>query len=111
MTVYERVAALCKERNISFRQMERNCGLGNSTSSRWKNGYPSGDALIKLSAYFGVSSDYLLGMEEIKKENSIISDAAIRMYNRPALAELVNDLDKLSDDKIQKVLDLVKMLK
>lgn len=67
MSIYERITAMCADKGISIRQLEREIGMSNGSSSRWKNGTPNGEALIKLSAYFNVSTDFILGIEEIKK--------------------------------------------
>ena len=43
----------------------RELGFSNATATHWKNGTtPNGEALIKLSKYFGVSTDWLLGLAE-----------------------------------------------
>lgn len=44
----------------------RELGFSNATATHWKNGStPNGEALIKLSQYFGVSTDFLLGLEQL----------------------------------------------
>lgn len=59
---YDRFVGLCKERGVSPSAVMVSIGLNKSNATFWKNGsIPKGDTLQKLSDYFGVSVDYLLG--------------------------------------------------
>ena len=57
-----RIMSLMKQNNINAKELEVNSGLPNGSINAWKNsrGKPSADALIKLSNYLNVSTDYLL---------------------------------------------------
>ncbi|MCL2253863.1 MAG: helix-turn-helix transcriptional regulator [Lachnospiraceae bacterium] len=61
--LYERIALLCQERDITVRALERLCGFGNATIIKWNQKIPSGERLIKVADYFNVSVDYILGRE------------------------------------------------
>ena len=56
----DKLAAMCKERGISFRKLEKECGLGNGTIARWKTSSPSVANLKAVADYFGVTVDELL---------------------------------------------------
>lgn len=66
---YENVTKLCGVKGISLTSLlhdELHMSTGNIT--RWKNGtIPNGETLSKIAAYFGVSTDYLLGNEQKEK--------------------------------------------
>lgn len=64
MTLLDRVKMLCKEKGISQGKMEKEIGISNGASSKWKTSSPSMEILNKLSSYFGVSVDYLMNGEE-----------------------------------------------
>ena len=56
----DKLAAMCKERGISFRKLEKECGMGNGTIARWKTSSPSVANLKAVADYFGVTVDELL---------------------------------------------------
>ena len=65
---YDIVNNLCKARKTTITKMSEDIGLSNPAATSWKKGAgPKASTLEKISAYFGVSTDYLLGKEEIKK--------------------------------------------
>ena len=65
---YDIVNNLCKARKTTITKMSEEIGLSNAAATSWKKGaIPKASTLEKISAYFGVSTDYLLGKEDIKK--------------------------------------------
>lgn len=60
---------LRKERGISMKKLGEYVGVSESTISLYETGKhePSKEMLLKFADFFGVSVDYLLGREEIKK--------------------------------------------
>lgn len=59
---FERLQSLCDSQNIDISNALRNLNLSTSKGTAWKKGsIPSGTILLKLAAYFHVSTDYLLG--------------------------------------------------
>lgn len=65
---YDIVNGLCKERKTTITKMSEEIGLSNAAATSWKKGAtPKSSTLQKISEYFGVSTDYLLGKEENKK--------------------------------------------
>lgn len=58
---------LCNEIGKSVTGVTRELGFSNGTMSQWKNGsFPTGDRLLKIADYFGVTVDYLLRGDEAK---------------------------------------------
>lgn len=65
---YEIVNNLCKARKISITRMAEEIGLSNAAPTSWRRGsIPKLGTLTKISEYFNVSVEYLLGNEQ-KKE-------------------------------------------
>lgn len=55
---------LCKEKKVTQRQALIDMGLSRSSTQKWERGIPTAPALKKISDYFGVSVDFLLGNEK-----------------------------------------------
>ena len=69
MTFWERFYALCIENKTKPNPVASKIGIPSGTITGWKAGAnPSTVHLQKLSGFFDVSVDYLLGNTEIKKE-------------------------------------------
>jgi len=62
----ERLKELKNERRLSNIVLGKNVGIDNSTICRWEKGENDikGDHLIRLATFFGVTTDYLLGIED-----------------------------------------------
>lgn len=63
----DRILDLIKQRNITEYRVAKDLGFSFSAFTLWKSGKnsPSTEALIKMAKYFGVTVDYLLGLEEM----------------------------------------------
>ena len=62
----ERFKELRKDNNLSTEKLGKELNVSNSTITRWENGVivPSIDHLYNIAKFFGVSADYLLGLED-----------------------------------------------
>ena len=62
----ERLKELRQEKDISQETLAKELGVGNGTISLWENGKrePKLSNLILIAEYFGVSIDYLAGLED-----------------------------------------------
>ena len=86
----ERILNLLEQSGESARKVEVNAGLSNASFQAWRNGRnkPSADAIIKLAKYFGVSTDYLLGLSEERTASTTPSLSS----NEQELLHLFNKL-------------------
>lgn len=66
MSIVENIRWLCKQQNISIPKLEKELGFGNGAIYNWDKSSPSVDKLQKVADYFQVSTDYLLGRDEIQ---------------------------------------------
>lgn len=59
-----------KLHNMSQSELAKILDLDRTTIGKWENGksFPSSDVLLRVSEIFGVSTDYLLGNTNIKKQ-------------------------------------------
>ncbi len=64
-TFPERLKELRIERGLSQRELAKETHLSQSAIVHWENNrrVPSADVIIVFAQFFGVSADYLLGME------------------------------------------------
>lgn len=79
-TFYARFARISRSYGMSPSGAALAAGLSKSTVSKWKrepDAAPSGNALTKLTAYFGIPASELLG-EEKKEAAPAVSDEAIK---------------------------------
>lgn len=70
MDLTDRIKCLCEKQNTTIMQLEIELGFSNGAISKWKKSSPKVSSLIKVSKYFKVSMDYLLGNEVIPINNS-----------------------------------------
>jgi transcriptional regulator with XRE-family HTH domain len=72
LDIVERVFELLKKNSMTAKDLSDETGIPQSTITEWKKSRskPSTDALKKLSEYFNVTTDYLLGMTD--KPNRLI---------------------------------------
>lgn len=59
---------LCQQKGKSPNKAAEEIGLSNSITTKWKKtgATPGGETLQKIASYFGVTTDLLLGKENIK---------------------------------------------
>lgn len=64
----DRLKTLLSERGITWKDVSEELGIGKNQMKYWTdhNSVPDGNTLRKLAEYFGVSTDYLLGIDDIK---------------------------------------------
>lgn len=82
-TLYERIAMLCKSKNVSPSRMCLDLGLSKSTMSDMKAGRTKGITTAtaqKMATYFGVSVDFLLGEEEQNEKPLVNEDKELTEY-------------------------------
>lgn len=62
---FEQFSNLCTEKGVSRYKAAMDIGLNRSAVDRWRRGsVPTGSTLSKLAEYFGVTTDFLLGVEQ-----------------------------------------------
>ena len=62
----EKIKYLRKEKGIGQNLLAQELGVSNASISYWETGkqIPSAEVVYKIAIYFGVSTDYLLGIKE-----------------------------------------------
>jgi len=67
MSLVKRIKALCDDKKVTFAEVERQISISNGQIRRWDNVSPKSETLQKVADYFDVSTDYLLGRTEVKR--------------------------------------------
>ena len=101
--MYERIEELCKRKGVNISQMckEADVARGGLTDLKYNRTTElSSKTLSKISVYFGVSMDYLLGNKE-KKSSEISLEGLSK-----AKADLIQNVMQMSDEELKK-LDLL----
>lgn len=100
---YDNFINLCKRKKVAPSKAAIDAGFSKSLVSKWKanpNTVPTVDVLKKMSDYFGITVDELLGKEKQPTEGEL---SGIRK-------DLMDFADTLTDEKIEKYLRLMKTL-
>ena len=66
MQFSSRFKQLCKEKGVTQKKALEDMGFHRNAVQSWQSGNPSADALKKLAAYFDMTTDELLGVENKK---------------------------------------------
>ena len=112
MGLLDRVKALCKLKGISLGTMEKEMGISNGASYKWKNSSPSMEMLNRLSNYFGVSVDYLTTGQEKENElkyyyNDETAEIAQFLFENPNYKVLFDASRKVKPEDIQFVKEMI----
>jgi len=81
----ENLKSLRKSRDLTQKDFGARVGLSKAVVSKYENGmgYPSFDMLVRIAQYFGVTTDYLLGVTRGKTlEVSDLTDSQIATIHR-----------------------------
>lgn len=112
----KRLGQLMNEKGFNNTLLAKELGLDKSSISSWRNGYsmPSEENLIKLANLFNVSTEFLLGTTNIRKNydkntkiahtlEKIAPDANVELYGKITTAK---DLEEQFDDIPEYLLDV-----
>lgn len=105
--MYERIETLCKQKGVNISQMCKDAGVsrGNFTDLKYNRTTElSTKTLSKLSVYFGVSMDYLLGNE---KNPATENDSEISNEK----ADLIKKVMQMSDEEVKQALLVLQIVR
>lgn len=60
----EKIRTLAKEKGVTMAEVERSCGLGERSLSKWDKNIPSVDKVKRVADYFGITLDELVNTEK-----------------------------------------------
>lgn len=97
MSIVDRIEDVIKAKGLTFKRLERECGLGNGTIKRWETQSPRLEGLMKVSEYLQVSLDYLaFGSSETETFNSTSSNKPLKESEASLIAmyRFLDDRDR-----------------
>lgn len=71
-TLLTRIKALCEERDISIRSLEKNAKLSNGSVKAWDNSPPSCYKLYNVAKFFNVSMEWLIDGTNLDNKNDFV---------------------------------------
>ena len=91
----QRIGELRGARGWSQVELAKRLSVAKQTVSNWENDniQPSIEMLVRLAKVFGVSTDYLLGMEDVPRLDTTGLPPEVAAH----LALLIGDYQKLTD--------------
>lgn len=81
----ETLRALRKNRGLTQKELGAKIGLSKAVVSKYENdlGYPTLDVVVKIAAFFNVTTDFLLGVQKGKTlDVTGLSDSQIAILNQ-----------------------------
>ena len=111
LAAYARFANELNKKNITPYKVSKDTGIATATLSDWKKGtsMPKKDKIDTISAYLGVSSDYIIyGSERYISDEDAMLDA--RISEDIELKEAIKKYYTLDDKKKKHVLELIELL-
>ena len=97
---WERLVQLCAERNTKPNPVAKELGISSGSVTNWKNGaVPHSATLKKIADYFGVSTSYLLGVEDDPDPIALVDPSK----KEPPMLEWLTKLDDMTPDELAEV--------
>ena len=111
MNIGEKIKQRRLELEWSQRELASRMGYGNnSTITRIENGsvdIPQ-SRIVQFADVLGVSIQWLMGWEEVQKNNNDIADIVVRLRTDSEFLNVVKRLSDLDSDKLSSLLTLLK---
>lgn len=111
MIVGERIKQRRKELRMSADELARQLGKDRSTIYRYEKGEIENmplDILEPIAKALRTTPQYLMGWEEVQKNNNAIADIVIRLRTDDVFFDAVQRLNNLESDKLSGLLTLLK---
>lgn len=76
MVFSERLKSLLDEKGTTWAEVSKQLSIGRNQQKYWEthDSAPDGKTLVKLAEHFGVTSDYLLGIDTMKEKALMVLD-------------------------------------
>lgn len=96
----KRIKDLRESKRLSMDQLAKELGITKSRVNMWENNgtIPRGDVLIQLAQYFNVTTDYLLGNDDMSEVST----------TNAKLNSLQRNLGKLNDRELEQAEGMLK---
>lgn len=107
MSIYNTIKTLCDRRGIAVTALEKELGFGRGAIGKMKNSHPSAQRIQKVADYFGVSVDYLMGVESdgyyIDPDTAELAQEIFENSELRALFDVARDISKADMEALYSV--------
>lgn len=110
MTIGERIKQRRKELKITAVDLGKKLGLDRSTIFRYESGFIEKvpvDVLKSIADALDTTPEYLMGWEEVQKNNDIQTDIVVRMRTDDEFFEVVKRIYELDREKLRSLRQLL----
>jgi repressor LexA len=110
MTIGERIKQRRKELGISADDLGEKLGVARSTVFRYENGFIEKvpvDVIKTIANALQTTPEYLMGWEEVQKNNDIQTDIVVRMRTDEEFYEVVKRIYELDRKKLKSLRQLL----
>ncbi len=115
---YDQFVILCNKKGVSTSKAALENDISKTSVTRWKKGaIPNAEILQRLSGYFGVSVDYLLGntsehQEILNKSLKLIQGYTANIKNEISTRDerIIKLIDGLNEENKAKIKDYIDLL-
>lgn len=108
-----RLKELRQEKKISQKDLAEIIGVPQSSIGFFESGdrVPNLRNLEKLAKYFNVSTDYLLGISNIRAKAEVVKVKSMAKYFKdPFVMEIMEDVQELSDEGKEEVMKYIEYI-
>jgi repressor LexA len=110
MTIGERIKQRRKELGISADDLGEKLGVARSTVFRYENGFIEKvpvDVIKTIANALQTTPEYLMGWEEVQKNNDIQTDIVVRMRTDEEFYEVIKRIYELDREKLKSLRQLL----
>ena len=103
MTIGQRIKQKRIEMKLSADELAKRLGKNRATVYRYENGDIENlpiDILEPIAQALNTTPAYLMGWQQIKKENDVQTDIVSRLFDDEIFKGIVEDLNKLDDTQL-----------
>ena len=111
MTIGQRIKQRRKELRMSAEELGKRLGKDRSTVFRYENGHIEKlpiDILEPIAKALQTTPEYLMGWEEVQKNNNAIADIVVRLRTDDVFFDAVKQLNDLDSEKLLGLMALLK---
>ena len=109
----ERLKEIIGERDVTLRELVKRLNVSLGILSDWQNGNkkPKVESVIKLASYFDVSTDYLLGLTDIRSVDDSVQAVARKTGLSEKAIDVLSEMSKADVDKLSKMIEFYNTIK